>query len=141
MGIYQVDLIVPNEFPLTLAKLAIWIQYFEERDALSDDLKLTIKIPGNDEPIFTADFDRAGMTKNIPKYPYEVPESEKDRQLSITAPVVFSPLVIPQEGFIRVAMQRGELSTGLGRLMVRKARPDEMAQFAIFPANASQPPS
>jgi hypothetical protein len=138
IGIYQVDLIIPNNFPLTLAKLAIRVEYFEEKGALSDDLSLRIWAPGIDEPIFLAEIPRNDLA--IPKYPYEVPENERDPHLYLMAPVIFSPLIIQHEGFIRVAMQCGKLTTALGRIMVRKARPEELGQFSSFIPNASGPP-
>ncbi|MEJ0076688.1 MAG: hypothetical protein WDO17_14790 [Alphaproteobacteria bacterium] len=138
MGIYQIDMVVQNDFPITMAKVAIWVQYFEERDALSDDLKLSIWVPGKDDPFFFAELSRDEL--KVPPYPYDVPEAQRDRLMNVVLPVIFSPLVIPQPGFIRVEMQCGSLTTRIGRLMVRKARPDEAAQFSTFPSNASVPP-
>ena len=138
MGIYQADLLVQGDFPITLAKLAMLTHYYEEKGAHSADLAFRVRGGGQSEPLFSVDIPRSGL--QIPPYPYEVPESERDPLFHAMIPVVFSPFVINEPGFVRVTMQCGDVITPLGRLMIRKATADEAAQFANYP-NASAPPS
>jgi hypothetical protein len=130
MGLYQIDMLFPTEFPITLAKLAIFVRYFEERDAFKEDLTLTVRVPGSDEPLLTSTIRRQEIS--VPSYPYKdmVPDDERDLQLSIEMPIVISPVIIPKEGFMTVQMRVGETTTRLGRLMMRKARPEELVNFS-----------
>lgn len=130
MGIYQIDMLFPTEFPITLAKLAIVIRYFEERDAFTEDLALTVRVPGAEEPLLTSTIHRKDIS--VPSYPYKdtVPEAERDLQLSFEIPILLSPVVIQKEGFMTVQMQVGETTTRLGRLMIRKARAEELVNFS-----------
>ena len=129
MGMYQIDMLFPTEFPITLAKLAIYVRYFEERDAFKEDLTLTVRVPGSDEPLLTSTIHRKEIS--VPSYPYKdmVPDDERDLQLSFEMPILLSPVIIPKEGFMTVQMRVGETTTRLGRLMVRKARPEELVNF------------
>jgi hypothetical protein len=88
----------------------ILAKYAEEASAgLTDDVVLTVAVPGTREPIFSATIPRSDLV-SIP-YPYreraEVEEESEDPVATLSVPMVFSPLVLTEEGFIKVRVHCG----------------------------------
>lgn len=127
MGIYRAEMIFPSDFPVAIPKFVILVNYYEDRGALDDDLMLKIELTGVEEPIYTKTMER----KEIGNFPTIKPKDEDTSPIiSIMMPIIFSPLMIPAEGDIKVRMHCGKVITRLGRLSVRKVRPDENIQFS-----------
>lgn len=135
MGIYLADILFPASlpFPITLTKFCILIKYFESMPALTDDITIRVFLPGDlkDAPSVTLPFPRASMVQGaIPTYPLD---EDQDRIFNLTFPLALTPLIIKQEGFIKVRALCGTRATKLGSLMVRKARPNENIEFPFAP--------
>jgi hypothetical protein len=130
MGVYQSDMIFPTtvNFPTTIAKFAVLIKYYEIPDAFTDDLEVRIFLPGDpkDTPTFSVPFPRANLGKAT--FPTKM-EEDQERVFNLTFPSILSPLRIKQEGFVKVRIVCGALTTNLGSLFIRTARPDEKLQF------------
>jgi hypothetical protein len=139
MGIYQSDMIFPatQEFPFNLAKFGILFKYYETKDALTDDIAIRVFLPGDqkDAPSVVLPFPRAQLISGPAPYPLE---EDQERIFNLTFPFLFTPLLVKQEGFIKVRVACGERITNLGSLMIRKARPDENI-FGFIPPAAPTP--
>jgi hypothetical protein len=126
MGTYQADIIFPTnqDFPLTLPKFCILIKYYEVLDVFTDDIAISVFLPGDvkDAPTIVLPISRLSLAK--PTFPYPL-EDDQERVFNITFPLALSPLTIKQEGFVKVRAKCGSTTTNLGSLMVRKARSDE----------------
>jgi hypothetical protein len=96
-------------------------------------------LPGDskDSPSIATPFPRATLAAATgqPQYPLE---EDQERVFNLTFPFVFAPLPIKQEGFVKVRAMCGAVTTNLGSLMIRKARPDEQLVFG-FPPSALPP--
>jgi hypothetical protein len=130
MGIYQSDMIFPADvsFPLTVPKFCILIKYFELLDAFSDDLEFRVFLPGDpaDIPSTSTLISRSALPK--PEHPKNF-EPDQEKIFTATVPIVFGPFPIKQEGFLKVRVQCGGVTTNLGSLMIRNQRPDEQMAF------------
>ena len=127
MGIYQRDMIFPTpKYPLSLPKFAILVKYIEDKGRFTDDLTLKVYFPGEapNNPHFSRAIKRneaSGRTR-FDKYP--APEDSGPINIS-TIPLVFSPMHIAQEGYIKVRMECGNIITKLGTLLIRAALEEE----------------
>jgi len=129
MGIYSIDMIFQNDFPVTLPKFAILVKYFEIFGTFEDDLSVNIFLPGDqsEKPFLVVPIKRSDIAASTNPYPVE--EEGIERLNIISIPVILSPLSIVHEGFIKVRVKCGEIDTKLGRLMLRKLRPGDQIQF------------
>ena len=128
MGVYQADLIYSNDLPFYLPKFVIFIKYHELAGQFSDDLILNIFMPGDEEkkPTFAHTFARSDLVAA----PISIPvEDDSERIFALTYPTIFAPFLINKEGFIAVRMQCGDITTKLGRLVIRKVRSTDQVQF------------
>jgi hypothetical protein len=125
MGVYQFDMIVQQDFPISLPKFAILINYYEIKGAFNEGLNVKIFLPGNkeDAPQLTWQID--GTARDNVKSPYEVVEADAERLFTLTIPIILTPIIINEEGFIKVRVQCGDTTTKLGRLMIRKIKPTD----------------
>jgi len=128
MGIYHSDMLVQSDFPITVAKFFAFVTYFEEKGAFKGDPKISLFIPGVEEPFFHATVLRSQL--NVAPTPYaDELETDAVRLLMIQMPILFSPLQVQQEGFVRVQAECDGTLTRLGRLKLRKARPEDNVTF------------
>jgi len=133
MGMYQSDYIFTGTFPHLMARFVILIMYYELQDALQTDITFRVLLPSppsEEEASSTIEVLMARNEINQFIVPPSSPPPEgegSERIIHSRIPMAFSPLVIPQQGFIRV---RAHYSDGailrLGSLHVRARRPDEM---------------
>jgi hypothetical protein len=137
MGLYQADMIFQNDFPLIIPRFGILVRYFETKGAFSEDVILKVFLPGDDpeQPTVNQLINRPEM--NSAAKPYEL-DPEMEALVSLRVPMMFSPLQIKCEGFIKVRMYCGQVVTKLGALRVRKIREGEVIPNASI---ASQQPS
>ncbi|HEY1474581.1 MAG TPA: hypothetical protein VGF53_10920 [Pseudolabrys sp.] len=136
MGIYQADMIFPTtqDFPLALPRFGILVKYYEVQNFFKDDIFIRVFFPGDskDEPGTVVPFNRAALDARTLPPSYEL-EEDQERIFNLTFPIFISPLLIKQEGFVKVRAVCGGTTTNLGSLMIRKARPDENLQLATLP--------
>jgi hypothetical protein len=125
MGIYHTDMIFPVDFPLIIPKFVVFVKYFESISDSREDLILKVFLPGDDKdkPTFSHLFKRAELDTKPPSY--SPIEEDVEYVFTINFPVVFSPFHIQKEGVVRVRMQRGNVTTKIGALMLRKAKPED----------------
>lgn len=124
MGTYAADLLFRGEFPFTLAKFAILIKYYEDPGAFTDDIQFRIFFPGDhmDKPTIEVPVERSNIQPEISPG-YEL-EKDQSRIYNLTLPVMVSPLVLKQEGFIKVRAVCGGTTTNLGSLRIQRAGPE-----------------
>lgn len=122
MGMYDRDLFFQAQTPVVFPKFVILVRYFEIVGAFSDDLVLSVFLPG-DEP----DRPSISLTLNRPDAgalePAMVFSDDAEPVLSISVPVLLSPWEVKCEGAVRVRMRCGEVVTRLGELQVSKGEP------------------
>jgi len=119
MGIYQVDMLVQQDFPILLAKFGILVKYYEEPGAFTEDVVLKILLPGDNKDSPALQFDIPRQSIISAANPYKL-EEDQDKVHSLTIPVLLSPVQIQKEGFVKVRATCGDVTTNLGSLMVRK---------------------
>jgi hypothetical protein len=139
IGIYQLDLNQLMDFPITIPKLAMLIKYYEIKGALKGDLNVKIFLPGDPESMPTLSWIIPEAAKDNAQTPYKS-DSDSEKLFDLTLPIIVSPLNIKEEGFVKVRIQCGDITTRLGRLMIRKVRDTDNVPFTPSPI-ASPPPS
>ena len=124
MGVYQADMIFQQEPPFNMPKFAILVKYYELPDVFHEDLAVKVYLPGDqkDLPTLTMSFPRQDL--QMDKAPYELEEGQ-ERLFNLTIPIMFSPLLVSKEGFLKVKVVCGDIVTNVGSLMLRKIRHDE----------------
>jgi hypothetical protein len=126
MGIYGNDMVFANDAPFTLPKFCIFVKYFEERYAFNDDILIRVYFPGDQRAAPSAAFPFARSLLATAEPPFEL-EEDQEQLVTLTLPLLFSPLTVNKEGFLKVRAICGGVVTNLGSLMIRKARPNEQA--------------
>lgn len=126
VGLYQHDYLFEGSFPHLAPKLCILIMYYEIARAISSDIEIRIHMPGSDTPASSIKLLRKELpAANAPAPPDLEPGQEALFHLRV--PVTLSPLVVEQEGRIKV---RAHYDDGtilhLGTLHFRALRPDEV---------------
>jgi hypothetical protein len=125
MGIYQADMVFPHgtAFPIVVPRFVIVVKYFEVVGAFTDDLFIEIFLPEDkDTPSARQEVKRSEIPR--PDNRYSVPE-DSDRLFVVQVPMVLSPFIIREPGFLRVRMNRGENRLKLGSLLIRAAEEAE----------------
>ncbi len=124
MGVYQTDMIFQQEPPFTLAKFAILVKYYELPDIFHEDITMKVYLPGDnkDSPTLAMPIPRQSL--RMGEAPYELEEGQ-ERLFNLTLPIMFSPLLVSKEGFLKVRAVCGDIITNLGSLMLRKIRQNE----------------
>lgn len=122
MGVYQADILFPSPAPFSVPKFGILVKYYETIDSRTDDLSLRVYLPGDqkDAPTLTMPVPRPEIGPRPPDL-----EEDQERIFAATVPIMFAPLIVTKEGYIKVRMFRGDIVTNLGSLKVRQIRPDE----------------
>jgi hypothetical protein len=123
MGIYQNDMLIQADFPTVLPKFAILVKYYEIPEVFKDSLTINVFMPGDikGSPAMHFQVPRESSSPTA-QYPLE---DDQERIFNVTLPLIFSPLPVSQEGFIKVRAVTGQTTTNLGSLMIRKLRPDD----------------
>jgi hypothetical protein len=133
MGVYQIDMLLQQDLPISLPKFAMLINYYEIKGAFKDALNVKIFLPGNKDDAPQLSWQIDGATRDSAKSPYESADADAEKLFTLTIPVILTPLVINEEGFIKVRVQCGDTTTRLGRLMIRKIKPADQPQFNPLP--------
>lgn len=116
VGVYGAELVVHTEFPVTLPKFALYINYIEAFEERSDPVTLRVYLPGDDDdhPSFTGDIPVSEMRTAL-----AAPTSE-ETQRAAAIHLVVAPLVVKAEGSIKVRALTGRGIVKLGSLRVRQ---------------------
>lgn len=119
MGIYDRDLFFQAETPITFPRFVIFVRYFEIVGAFSDDLALSVFLPGDeaDRPTISLRLNRPDVRPSETSLAFS---DDGEPVLSISVPVLLSPWEIRCEGAVKVRMRCGDVVTRLGELQVRK---------------------
>lgn len=133
IGIYQNEMIfgAATEFPIVVPKFAILVRYLEIKKHFSDDLLLKVYWPGNEKelPPLVQTIKRSDFVQQNINSGFPLPE-DSELVSALSVPLVFSPMHILQEGFIKVRMECGDTITKLGSLLLRKATDRDKNLFA-----------
>jgi hypothetical protein len=100
------------------------VKYYELLDVFTDDVLLKVYLPGDqtDAPFVSQQIPRQALQGPAPNYKLE---SDQQRVLNLTIPLIFAGLLIANEGFLKVRASCGDVVTNLGSLMIRKIGQDE----------------
>lgn len=123
VGVYQSEMTVQGAtFPLLLPRFGFGVVYSQRRDLFRPEFVVRIYLPGDkddapsielslpDDPIFNEEINRLGESP---------PDDPRYVVRGMNIPV--SPLIIPQEGLIKVRVVREDKMIRLGSLMVKLA--------------------
>jgi hypothetical protein len=143
MGIYQSDYIFQGPLPHLAPKFGILIMYYEFYDAPEQKLEFRVFLPSDDpeKPTITFPLDRenAPRPEKLPLVGNET-EEDSERIFHARIPIIFSPLLLPKAGRIKVRAAFGDGTIlRLGSLMARPATDDESK--VLFGVPAPPPPS
>jgi hypothetical protein len=135
VGIYRGTLIHRAEFPVILPKLAMLIMYREQAQTLSGDLIIRAYFPGDadESPTFEVTIPMDELRAKSVK-PDPMPQ-DGEWAHNIEIPIVISPVVIKEEGWIRVRAYCGKEVFKLGTLRVVKVSSDLPAPPNIAASN------
>lgn len=117
VGAYGADIVFGVALPVTVAKFAIVIKYFETPGESDAPVQIKVYFPGDaeDSPAVAVDLPISEV-RNMPLPEYA---DAKDARIGASFNLIFPPLTISQEGYIRVLAVRGADIIKLGRLRVR----------------------
>jgi hypothetical protein len=118
MGVYQRHLYVHGDFPFSLPKFGMVLTYADDIDEAPEEVEFQIRLPGDDsEPSIK------GLAKRGPETAKEpLPDGTMPGRVIFTANLLLAPLVLKQEGPIRVVALRNGEEIKMGTLFVQKAK-------------------
>jgi hypothetical protein len=123
VGVYPHVMYVHSDFPATLPKLGLLIKYSERLDAPRENVELMVFLPGELEPTVRGTLPIQELTTSSDTSEFEAPESELPHYAHVGVQVVFSPLLLKQQGSIIVRAVRAGEEIRLGRLSILRAKP------------------
>ena len=118
IGSYDVLMQINSTFPCTLPKFAIAVTWIEPARSPARLVTLQVFLPGDadDKPSLEGELEfEKGQAENPAKIDIESP----DARLAGKAAFIVAPLVLKQEGEIRVRARRGKEIHKVDRLTVR----------------------
>lgn len=118
VGVYRAVLVIPQQFPAVLPKFAMLIMYREAAGTFQDDVTIRVYLPGDSDevPSFEAVIPFSHLRANSVR-PVDMP-SDGIWTHSVDVPVILSPLILKEAGWIRVRAICGENVIRLGALNV-----------------------
>jgi hypothetical protein len=127
-GVYEGIMFVHGDFPFVLAKFGLGIRYMERRDAnLTEDINIQVFMPGqseHDTPAFGGVLPAQDARNTVQPHADAAAALETPRYLQLATNLIFSPLIIPQKGTIKVRAYVGSERVKLGSLLVTQAPQD-----------------
>ena len=129
VGLYGSDMIISGSFPAALPKLALIVTYIERPGESDEPLELVIYFPGDSDDAPSQRVPLQAETVEGFRKQQQEPEVE-DPLLIMRLDLMFTPIVIKQEGRIRVRMVRGDKEIRLGTLRIR-AKPPAIGQTNV----------
>lgn len=127
IGVYQGDMIFVQPLPSTIPKFGFSVLFAQKKDLFDPNLRLKIFLPGDPE-------DQPSIEADLPP-PDAMPVSADPNPSLITMRALFivTPLLIKQEGRIRVRIVRQGITYRAGALYVRSA-PEQPTSSPSAPA-------
>ena len=130
IGVYGYEMVVVGSFPISLPKLGMLVLVRFHKTQTVPTAKMLIYYPGDAE-------DAPSHTQEIPtqldaaQFPWPDPSVYPDPSefYGVNCPLLFSPVVIRQPGYIRVRVLGGDARVKAGSLKIREATPQEVAQI------------
>lgn len=110
MGIPQGPIALP-QFPITLAKLAFVVQYFEHVGESDDPASIVVRLPGEEAPSHEFPIDVDQLRSERPEGDIE----PDDPVVGIWVGITLAPLALKEPGFISVTVRRGGHEYRMGR--------------------------
>jgi hypothetical protein len=101
MGIYTSGIVSATPFPVTLPKLCFWIRYDEPMDAEWKSLRIHIYLPGQEDEALQFDYALTEARASVSQSHLQIP-SDADLRRHVFIPFLVAPLVLAQEGWIKV---------------------------------------
>jgi len=129
-------MVVPTT-PFALASFVVMITYRERPGESTVPVTLKLFVPGTEGPLVEIPMPVEQMRST--EYDQKVDFDGMEKILSMQLPLIFTPFVVAQEGFIRVRAYRGEDEIRLGALRIQLG--DVATPMGIVSAPVqSQPP-
>jgi len=119
IGVYTTVMNVHAPFPFVIPKFVFAIHYSEQPNVFSDDLSFRIFLPG--DPDDTPSIEVPVSKESREKIKYDTTDDEQILRMFL--PIVAQPLVLKQEGRIRVRVICGNFTAKLGTLKVEHKLP------------------
>jgi hypothetical protein len=118
IGVYGADMIIPGPLPVLLPTFCAITSYREAPGESAESVTLKMFVPGVEEAAIVAEVPVEQM-RNVP-----LPPAMEKSSPSFNAiiPIKISPLIIHQEGLIRVRAYRGDDEIRLGSLPIKLAQ-------------------
>jgi hypothetical protein len=127
IGVYDGIMLIHGDFPFLLPKFGLGIRYMERKDAhLTEDVTIHVYMPGQDKngpPAFEGVLPAREARNTI--QPHQDADLSQPRYLHLATNLLFSPLIIPEKGTIKVRAHVGSETLRIGSLLVTKA-PDDV---------------
>jgi hypothetical protein len=118
MGVYPSAMNVHDKFPVVLAKFGMWIRYFEVPGAVTGDAKLKIYLPGDTEASVEADIPLTELRTSAMSSSPDPNDPDAEVWHLLQMPVVLAPMVLNQEGRIKVRLEVDDQVIRLGAIEV-----------------------
>jgi hypothetical protein len=130
IGSYHMGtLVIHVPFPATLAKFAMGINYMEEREAFSHDIKVKIFMPDQEE-----ESDEAAFEFQIERSLIQSAEISEGKFFRFFTPVIVAPLQLMRPGKIKVRAHCGDVVIKMGVLTVSEGQSPLQAGNVITPS-------
>jgi len=115
VGVYTSEMIIHGQPPQLLPSFVAFVNYLEKPTDEVTPITLKLFLPGQVEEVFRVELPiRGGATD--PQY---LAQSDEDINVRVMVPIRLVPLVITQEGFIKVRAYKKDDEIRLGALRVR----------------------
>jgi hypothetical protein len=129
VGVYQGEMTVIGVAPVQIPKLALSIHFFEKPTEGHDPLEIQIFLPGD------ADEAPSQRVSIPPRDHVSAPEQQgaEDIRARIAVAFQFVPLVVHQEGTLKVRMKRGDDLFRLGALPIKLLTVEQAVAAGLVP--------
>jgi hypothetical protein len=121
IGIYTGEMIIIGNPPTLLPTFVAAITYRERPSESNAPVKIKMFVPGGDDAVAELDVPVAAMRSA--QFRAEI--AREDRIYSAIMPIRISPLLLRQDGLIKVRAYRGDDEIRLGTLAVKFQAPPE----------------
>jgi len=121
VGVYKGVMLVHDDFPIIIPKFGLAIRYQEKLGACSEQINLKVFVPGNEGDVAVVE----GVlpmddVRQMPPPPITDADAEPS-YIEVASNIIFTPLVFPRPGLIKVRAFCGEEVIRLGSLQILKA--------------------
>lgn len=119
IGVYSGTLIAHGDFPFTLPKFAMVINYIEKGEGLTSLPKLRVYFPGDPDeaPTIEGELNMAEARANAPK-----DHSPEDPiHIGIQLQFLMAPVILKSPGAIKARIIVDDITVKIGRLEIKKA--------------------